>query len=277
MRLGGPVFGQYEPVLWAKEVRRLGYRAAVCPVKNDASNDEIRAFREAAADHDVLIAEVGAWSNPISVDEQTWRTALTHCKRQLELADKIGARVCVNIAGSRGEQWDGPHPDNLSEDTFALIVDTVREIIDDVRPTNTYYALESMPWVWPDSPDSYVRLVHAIDRPRFAVHFDPVNLISSPQKFYQNGAFLRECFQKLGPYLKSCHAKDIRLGGTLTVHLEEAIPGTGALDYHVFLTELNRLDVDTPILVEHLTTLEEYSQAAEHIRKCAADLEIPLG
>lgn len=277
MRLGGPVFGQFEPVMWAKEVRRLGYRAAVCPVKNDASNDEIQAFREAAANHDVLIAEVGAWSNPISVDEETRSTALNHCKRQLELADKIGARVCVNIAGSRGEQWDGPHPDNLSEDTFALIVDTVREIIDDVQPTNTYYALESMPWVWPDSPDSYVRLVHAIDRPRFAVHFDPVNLISSPQKFYQNGAFLRECFQKLGPYLKSCHAKDIRLGGKLTVHLEEAIPGMGALDYRVFLTELNRLDVDTPILVEHLTTLEEYSQAAEHIRKCAAELEISLG
>jgi hypothetical protein len=31
----------------------------------------------------------------------------------LALADEIGSLCCVNISGSRGSQWDGPHPDNL--------------------------------------------------------------------------------------------------------------------------------------------------------------------
>ena len=78
--------------------------------------------------------------------------------------------------------------------------------------------------MYPDSPDSYLELIKAIDRPAFAVHLDPVNIICSPQLFYSNGAFLRECFTKLGPYIKGCHAKDIALGETLTVHLTEVRP-----------------------------------------------------
>ena len=60
-----------------------------------------------------------------------------------------------------------------------------------------------MPYVLPDSPDSYLQLLEAIDRPQFAVHLDPVNMISSPRRFYGSGDFLRECFAKLGPYVKT--------------------------------------------------------------------------
>ena len=135
-----------------------------------------------------------------------------------------------------------------------------------VRPTRTYYALETMPWSFPYSPDSYLRILNAIDRPRFAVHLDPVNMISSPERFYGNAEFLRECFAKLGPYIKTCHAKDIALSGRLTVHLDEVRPGLGGLDYRVFLAELNRLDPDIPLMLEHLSTPEEYALAAEYIR-----------
>ena len=184
----------------------------------------------------------------------------------------MGARCCVNLAGTRADSWDGPHPDNLTRETFALIVDTVREIIDAVEPQRTYYTLEPMPWSLPDSADSYLELLGAIDRPRFAVHFDPTNLINSPAKFYDNAGLLRECFAKLGPHIRCCHAKDITLGTELTVHLAEAIPGQGSLDYRVLLTELDRLDPDTPILVEHLTHDWEYAEAVAHIRSVADTL-----
>ena len=77
--------------------------------------------------------------------------------------------------------WDAPHPDNLSEDTFALIVDTVRAIIDAVQPSRTYFTLEPMPWIIPDSPDRYLQLLEAIGRERFGVHLDPTNMINTPR------------------------------------------------------------------------------------------------
>ena len=152
----------------------------------------------------------------------------------------------------------------------------MREIVDAVEPRRTFYTLEPMPWTLPDSPDSYLELMSAIDRPQFAVHLDPANLINSPAKFYDNAGLLRECFAKLGPHIKCCHAKDITLAGELTVHLAEAIPGRGALDYRVLLTEMDRLDPDTPILVEHLSDEREYAAATAHIRSVAEELGVEV-
>jgi len=277
MRLGGPVFARdLDPDAWAAAARAQGYRAANCPIKADADDATVAAYVRAAREADIVIAEVGAWSNPISPDEAARRQAIAYCQGQLALADRIGARCCVNIAGSRGEQWDGPSPDNLSAVTFDLIVETVRAIIDGVRPTRSHYALETMPWVYPDSAESYERLIAAIDRPAFGVHLDPVNLISSPQRYFRNGDLIRDCFRRLGPRVLSCHAKDILLSTKLTVHLDEVRPGLGALDYGAYLTELDRLPADTPLMLEHLPDEEEYRLAAAHIRGVARELKIAL-
>lgn len=273
MRLGSPLPRTWDSAEgWVAALRDGGFRSAYWPLGDDASDDEIAAYANAAAEADIVIAEVGAWSNPISPDEATRAAAVERSKRQLALAERVGARCCVNLAGTRSETWDGPHPDNLGADTFALIVDSVRDIIDAVRPQRTFYSLEPMPWSPPDSPDSYLELLRAVDRPRLAVHLDPVNMINTPAKLYDNAGFLRECFAKLGPYIRSCHAKDIRLGDELTIHLDEVRPGLGVLDFRVLLTEMERLEPDTPILVEHLRSDAEYAAAVAHIRAVAAEL-----
>lgn len=277
MRLGGPVLEDYEnPDQWVAALRRLGYRAAYCPVDEAQPDAVVRAYATAADEADIIIAEVGAWSNPLGPDEGARRAALSLCQRRLALADAIGARCCVNITGSRGERWDGPHPDNLTPDTFALIVDTVRAIVDAVRPTRAFYALETMPWMYPDSPESYLELIRAIDRPRVAVHLDPVNLVCSPQRFYANGTLIHACFDALGPLVKSCHAKDIVLDGRLTVHLDEVRPGVGHLDYRTYLRCLEALPRDTPLMLEHLATAEEYAAGAAYIRSVAQEIGVLL-
>ena len=270
MRLGGPIMAEHEhPEQWVTAVKEAGYRAAYCPLPLDAPADLIQRFSAAAAKADIVIAEVGAWSNPLSPDRSTRAAALATCKSALSMADRIGARCCVNIAGSRGEKWDGPCADDLTEETFDMIVETVREIIDSVQPTRTFYTLETMPWMYPDSADSYLRLIHAIDRPAFAAHFDPVNLVSSPQRYFCNAELISDSLAKLGPYIKSCHAKDIRLGEDLTVHLQEVRPGLGALDYRVLLTEIANLPQEVPIMLEHLPDASEYALAAAYIRSVA--------
>jgi sugar phosphate isomerase/epimerase len=271
VRLGSPLRQTWDsPDEWIAKLRRHRFRAAYWPLGDDADDATVDAYADAARAADVVIAEVGAWhANPISPDDVTRTRGLETCTARLALAERVGARCCVNVAGSRGDTWDGPHPDNLSRDTFALIVDSVREIVDAVAPRRTYYTLEPMPWTLPDSPDSYLELLRAIDRPRFAVHLDPVNLVNSPARYYDNAGLVCECFAKLGPYIKSVHAKDIALEPELTVRLREVRPGLGALDYRVLLTELSRLDPDTPILVEHLPSEAEYAAAVAHVRGVA--------
>jgi len=277
MRLGAPIFTQYQdPETWATAVYAKGYRAAYCPVKPGADMATVQAYRAAAATHNIVIAEVGAWSNPLSPDPAVRTAALEKCKAGLDLADQIGARCCVNIAGSRGDKWDGPHPADLTDDTFDLIVATVREIIDAVQPRYSYYTLETMPWMYPDSVESYVRLIQAIDRPRCAAHFDPVNLVNSPQRYFRSGDLIRDFVEKLGPHIRSCHVKDIALDKQLTVHLDEVRPGLGGLDYAALLHAVKKLDADLPLMLEHLPDENEYDLAAAHLRAAAQQEGIDL-
>lgn len=161
VRLGGPVPGNFtDPVERVKAVKSLKYSATYCPVHPGVPVELIRSFRAEAKKSNIVIAEVGAWSNTL----------------------------------------------------------------------------------------------------------DPVNMISSPQKYFNNAAFLKECFAKLGPYLKSIHAKDITIMSQLTVHLEERRPGLGSLDYGVFLQETSRLR-DIPFMMEHLGKQEDYKLAAAYIRE----------
>jgi len=277
MRLGGPLFQKYSNAgEWARIVRANGYRAAYCPVPLDADADEIRDYERAAQAADIMIAEVGAWSNPISPEEGERKTAIEKCKQALSLADGIGARCCVNIAGSRGRKWDGPCPLDLQDETIEMIVATVRDIIDSVHPGRTFYTLETMPWMFPDSTDSYLSLLKAIDRPAFAVHFDPVNLINSPQRYFQNARIISDFIAKLGPHIRSCHAKDILLQNHLTVHLDEVCPGCGGLEYRTFLTGVAGLPDDVSLMLEHLPGEEEYLAGADHIRQVARQEGVDL-
>ena len=278
MRLGGPVFGELDGAEgWIGALRDLGYSAAYCPLNGDEPEDVIRSYASAAGEAGVVIAEVGAWgNNPVSPDEATRRRSVADIQRKLALAELIGARCCVNVSGSRGEGWAGPHPENLTDETFGMIVESVREIIDGVDPTRTCYTLEMMQWAYPDSPDSCLRLIEAVDREAFAVHLDPTNLVCSPRRYYANAQLIRECFGKLGPHIRSCHAKDVALAEGAIVHLDEVLPGTGALDYRVYLEELSKLDADTPLMIEHLKTAEEYRLAAGHIRAVAAEIGVEI-
>ncbi len=268
MRLYGPIFDKTtDPNSWIEAVKRAGYTAANVPLPMDALEGDVQAYLDAAQANDIVIAEVGAWSNPIDPDPTKAAEAIALCKQSLAWAERIGARCCVNIAGSRNpKKWDGPHVDNFSKATFDLIVETTQEIIDAVQPTRTFFTLETMPWIFPSSPDEYLDLIRAIDRPGFAVHLDPVNMMNSLDRVHRNADFLHDCFSKLGPHIKCCHAKDVILREDLTLHIDECQPGLGVLDYGVFLTELAKLNAVIPLGLEHLATAEEYMAAADYIR-----------
>ncbi|NOZ23154.1 MAG: sugar phosphate isomerase/epimerase [Planctomycetes bacterium] len=280
MRLGAPVFVQtQDPAELAKAHKELGYGAAYCPgpVMQDPSDENIKAFREAFAKENIVIAEVGAWCNPMTPVEAERKKNLQLIIDRLSIADRIGARCCVDYAGSfSAEHSAGPHPKDLSKEAFDLVVENTRKIIDAVKPTNSTFTLEMMQWMWPDSPDAYLDLMKAVDREAFAVHLDPTNLINSPRRYYYTGDVIRECIEKLGPKIMSAHAKDVTMAEKHLVHIDETPPGTGLLDYKTYITGLAKLPQDVPLMVEHLKGPEAYADAVKHIRGVAKECGVEL-
>jgi len=273
IRLGGPIFLKSDdPAALAREHRRLGYSAAYCPematVKDAAL---LRAIEKAYAAENVVIAETGAWKNMLDPDGEKRRQNLQYVVDRCALAEAVGARCCVDIAGSYNpDVWYGPNPRNLSKEFFDATVENCRHVIDAVKPRRTRFTIEMMGWNLPDSPDAYVQLIRAVDRKEFGVHLDVCNGINSPRRFYENRAYIEECFGKLGGWIVSCHAKDLRWVVELNVHFQEVIPGRGQMDYRTYLQCLARLPQETPLMLEHLKTAAEYDEGREYIKKTGA-------
>ena len=267
IRLGAPVFGvSQDPEELALAHRKAGYRAAYCPRVDLNDADRILDISRAFAKHDVVIAEVGRWCNLLDADPAKRAENLQRVTDGLALAEEIGARCCVDIAGSYStEAWYGPHPDNLSQKFFDASVENARRIIDAVKPKRTKFCFEMMGWSLPDSPDAYLKLLKAVERDAFAVHLDPCNLINSPLRFYQNGKLIDECFNKLGPWIVSCHAKDVAWDVEMQIHFREVTLGKGSLDYTTYLNRLAALPNDAPLMIEHMKGREEYEESRRRL------------
>lgn len=263
LRLGGPIFVKSDdPDELALAHVQLGYRAAYCPGVDLKDAARIDAISKAFARHNVVIAEVGRWCNLLDADENKRAENLKTVTDGLALAEAIGARCCVDIAGSYNrDSWFGPHPDNLSPKFFDATVENARKIIDAVKPKRAKFCFEMMGWAIPDSPDSCLKLIKAVDRPAFGAHLDPCNLINSPERFYRNTDLLNECFDKLGPHIASCHAKDLVWDVEMNVHFREVPAGKGQLDFDTYLRRLAGLKRQPPLMIEHCASAKEYDEA----------------
>jgi len=274
IRLGGPIFLKSDdPRELAREHRRLGYSAAYCPPAKADDTARVGEIEKAFAAENVVIADVGAWVNMLDPDTEKRAKNLRYVAERLALAECVGARCCPDIAGSYNPTvWYGPNPKNLSQEFFDATVENCRRVIDEVKPKRTKFTIEMMGWSLPDGPDAYLKLLRAVDRSGFAVHMDVCNGINSPAKFYRSGEFISECFRKLGPWIASCHAKDLQWIPEMNVHFVEVVPGRGEVDYRAYLSELSRLPVDAPLMLEHLKTAEEYDEGKRYIRKVGVEL-----
>ncbi|GAB2023165.1 hypothetical protein RyT2_22390 [Pseudolactococcus yaeyamensis] len=97
------------PKEWAEKHRKLGLSVVNFPLSYQEDTARIEAYATEAKKNQLIIAEVGVWRNTMALDNETRQAAIKYAIGQLELADKIGARCCVNIMGARGVRWDGAY------------------------------------------------------------------------------------------------------------------------------------------------------------------------
>ena len=269
MLLGGTVTGVYSGVPeWEELLKRSRFRAITAPFSCRTPEKEIREYCEAIRRCGVKIAEIGVWKNLMDPDGEAAAEAMAYAKGQLALADELDIPCCVNISGTPGTAgWDAADRSNYTAETYDRIVAQIRGILDDVQPKRAFYCIEPMPWMMPDGPDEYLRLLRDVDRKQFGVHMDFVNMINSPRRALAPEDFIEECFRKLGPYIKSTHIKDSRMDPMrLTTVIEECSPGEGGLDYGRVVRILEKyLPEDAPVLLEHMQTEEEYRAAYDYV------------
>lgn len=256
------------PEEWALKHKALGLKCVNFPVDYLAGEDTYMAYKKAADDAGLQIAEVGIWRNTLAADKEERRKWINYAIEQLRMADRIGSICCVNVVGTPyGPRWDGGYRENFSKELWNMAVKMIQEIIDSAKPVHTKFSIESMPWMIPSSPDEYLHLIEDVNRSEFGTHLDVVNMITSPQRYFFNDSFLEECFSKLKGTICSCHLKDILLKQEYTFQLEECACGQGTLNLEKYAQLANAENQNMPMIIEHLTTDKEYEDSVKYVTK----------
>lgn len=256
------------PEEWALKHKSLGLKCVNFPVDYLAGEDTYMAYKKAADDAGLQIAEVGIWRNTLAADKEERKKWINYAIEQLRMADRIGSICCVNVVGTPyGPRWDGGYRENFSKELWDMAVKMIQEIIDSAKPVHTKFSIESMPWMIPSSPDEYLHLIEDVDRSEFGTHLDVVNMITSPQRYFFNDSFLEECFSKLKGTICSCHLKDILLKQEYTFQLEECACGQGTLNLEKYAQLANAENQNMPMIIEHLTTDKEYEDSVKYVTK----------
>ena len=121
MRLGlSSSLTHQTPEEWAGRLSALGCRAVNFPADYTCDPALLDRYARAAQAHDLVIAEVGAWCNPISPDPETKAAALLRCKSSCALPTASMRGAAFNVSGSKGSRWDGPYRENMTEDTWRI-------------------------------------------------------------------------------------------------------------------------------------------------------------
>ena len=276
IRLGGPIpKPPADPEELALAHRKLGYRAAYCPRIPLDDRQRIADTEKAFAKHDVMISEVGRWVNLLDANPAI-REELANGDRRTGPGRGRGGtllRGYRRLAEQKGVVRPAPR-----QPLAAIFRSDRGERPQDHRCRE---AAAGEVLVWndglgiPDSPDHYLKLIKAVDRPAFAVHLDPCNIINCPERFYHNAEVLRECFEKMGPWIVSCHSKDLAWEPEMNIHFKEVPLGQGELDYPTYLKCLASLPADVPLMMEHMHG-EEYDRSREYLFQLAGKIGVRL-
>ena len=261
-----------------KNIKDNGYTGVVTGPEpwNSMKDSELSELTRALKKHDVVVFEVGGYTNMIHPDMSERQKNLKKLCTCIEAADKVACPMVGTISGSLDPvNFFNVHPDNWTLKTWHMLVDSMKQVLRDTAGMKAAIGMEAQVTTNIDSPKSHKRLVDDVGDPRCAVNLDPVNMMSL-SNYYHTTELINECFDLLGENILGCHAKDSYIWpDKQTVHVQEVCAGRGVVDYETYLVRLSRMEWPRTILPEHVPA-DQIIEAAEYIRKVAAKVGVTI-
>lgn len=261
-----------------KRIKDGGYTGVVTGADPwiDMPDSELSELLTALKTYDVVVFEVGSYTNMIHPDSAVRQENLAKLTRSIEAADMLGCPMIGTISGSCDPvNFFNVHPDNWTLETWKLLVESAKQVLRDTAGMKAALGMEAQVTTNIDGPAAHKKLMEDVGDPRCAVNLDPVNMISL-KNYYHTTELLEECFDTLGENILGCHAKDTYIfPATQTVHIQELAPGNGVMDYETYLALLSRMEWPRTLLPEHAAR-EDLEGGARYIREVAARIGVTI-
>ncbi|MFC1693235.1 sugar phosphate isomerase/epimerase family protein, partial [Candidatus Latescibacterota bacterium] len=190
---------------WVKSIRESGLTAISVPPDpwGSISDSGMREFQTALKQHDVEVFEVCGYCNLLHTDELSRQKNLRHVARCIEVADRIGCLAVGTISGSRNPSYNkfidnyAVHPDNWTRETWELLIEGLRQILDDTSGMKAVIGLEAQVTTNLDSPLAHRRIIDDVGSDRIKVTLDPINMVCL-KNYFHTTELINECFDLLG-------------------------------------------------------------------------------
>jgi sugar phosphate isomerase/epimerase len=251
----------------ACEAASAGWLARKMP---ESEKQEIRAQAKA---HDVVFYGIHCAGNIIAPDPDAERWQ-RHIIDAIHSADEMGCQLVLTHSGSMYSNRNWAHPLNWSREAWMRTVKALKNICKSTVGSKVEVAIEPVNTEAINNPWAQVRLREDVGDPRIMSGLDITNMVFSNTAFRMT-ELLNTTFDLLGDQIAYVHAKDFEWNSMLP-GINWAMNGTGNMDYETFLTRISRLKRPTNMLVEFLTTNEEYQQAQRNIRAIAGKVGVKI-
>jgi sugar phosphate isomerase/epimerase len=263
----------------AQRIRQAGFCGASIffdrPLKAEPA--AVRRLKETLEIAGVDAAQANGWYEClVNPDEALRQAGIQGIQALVRLGRQLATPSVYVRPGSlnpRGHWY--PHPENHTPRTFDRLVDSLRQACAVAQAEGMLLVVEGHVLSPLDSAQRIRDLLDAVGSPALKFNIDPVNFIGCVADVYDTRGVLNELFDLLGQDIAAAHLKDLALEDELVLHIAEVTPGSGTLDYDLFLTRLQQTCPDVYCLIEHLPD-DQVPQARQAVCATAERLGIHL-
>jgi sugar phosphate isomerase/epimerase len=243
----------------------------------EADDADIDRVGRAFADAEVDICQLNGWYEPIcSYDDALRREGVRGAARLLRIGRRVNAcSVYIRPGGHNPNGHWYAHPENHSSRTFDLLVDSMKQLCAIAQDEGIEIAVEGHVLSAFDTPARMRDFFDAVASPVLKFNFDPVNFIGTVQDVHNTAGILNELDALLGDKIMVAHAKDLAIADKLVLQIDEVVPGTGAMDYALFMQLFEKRAPNGYFVIEHLPDRETL-QARDFVIALAERIGIPL-
>lgn len=209
-------------------------------------------IREGITARDMIMDATSGTYNMIHPDIQERQDGLRRLREMASICHRIGTSVITLCTGTRDLQsmWRA-HPDNNSPEAWNDLVDSMRDALEIAAEYDVILAFEPEVSNVIDSAAKGRRLLDEMDSPHLKVAMDPANIFHKGELPRMN-EMIAEAFALLGADISIGHAKDLDRDGQAG-HLAA---GKGKLDYNQYMSLLNDVGYDVPLILHGLSEAE---------------------
>ena len=254
----------------AHDIRCLQFNLSTLHVQDGSLADKLEAARVSVRPQlekrGMSIAAMAAQVNMVDPNPRKRQEGIERVKLFMAACQDIGTSVLATCTGSRNPQnmWR-THPDNDSDETWAMLRDTLAQLLPEAEAHGVTLAFEPEVCQVASSSARSRRLIDEMGSPNLKVVLDAANLFGKGD-LPRMSEVLDEAFELLGDHVAIAHAKDLDHDGDAG-HLAA---GTGKLDYERYVSLLCGLPFDVPVILHGLSEMQVEASAGMLRRLAAA-------